>query len=141
MRALFSGAEPAETQAASPAVGGWEGLPGWAKLGASTLLVGGVVAAIVLPGIGGGSLPKLQNQEPRPPSRITDYQPPPPPSGIQNAAMNMGTEGHHQSTQVRRLVPAPTPMALYAASETFHTTGQAAAADPSPQSQAAGVPA
>ena len=118
MRSLF--AREAETvpatapAAETAAAGGWDGMRGGTKLLLGGLVVGGVIAAVVVPGLGQRQAPQLQNQEPRPPARINDYEPPASRDLVQDAANKLGLgslTGTGAGAPVRRRVP--TEMALY----------------------------
>ncbi len=118
MRSLFS-RDPASASAAptaeAAATGGWDGMRGSTKLVLGVVGVGGLIAAVVLPGLGQRQAPQLQNQEPRPPSRISEYEPPASRDFLQTAANNLGV-GALAGTPpppVRRR-PHATAMALYA---------------------------
>ena len=119
MRSLF--ARDAETAPAmvpaaeTAAAGGWDGMRGGVKLLLGGAVVAGVVAAVVLPGMGQRPAPQLQGQEPRPPARINDYEPPPSRDMAQDVANKLGLgplTGTGAGVPVRRRVP--TEMALYA---------------------------
>ena len=88
---------------------------GGVKLLLGGAVVAGVVAAVVLPGMGQRPAPQLQGQEPGPPGRINDYEPPPSRDMVQDAANKLGLgslTGTGAGAPVRRRVP--TEMALYA---------------------------
>ena len=119
MRSLF--ARDAETAPAmvpaaeTAAAGGWDGMRGGVKLLLGGAVVAGVVAAVVLPGMGQRQPQQLQGQEPRPPARINDYEPPPSRDMVQDVANKLGLgplTGTGAGAPVRRRVP--TEMALYA---------------------------
>ena len=120
MRSLFArDAEtvPATAPAAETAAGGWDGMRGGVKLLLGGAVVAGVVAAVVLPGMGQRQPQQLQGQEPRPPARINDYEPPPSRDMVQDVANKLGLKpltdlATGTGTPVRRRVP--TEMALYA---------------------------
>ena len=116
MRSLFShDAGPAPVaEAAAPR--GWDGMRGGTKLLLGAVVVSGVIAAVVLPGLGQRQAPQMQTQEPRPTSRISEYEPPPSRDLLQDAANRLGVGALTGATAggVRRRA-APTEMALYAA--------------------------
>lgn len=114
MKSIFAsaGADQAPVPAtASPGV--WDRIGPKAKLGAGAALVAGIVAAVVLPGLGD----KRKDQQPaeqrnEQAARINDYSAPPARSLVDQAT---GFNGSTPSPRlsVRRAVP--TEMALYAA--------------------------
>ena len=116
MRSLFNhdaGPAPA-VEAAAPR--GWDGMRGGTKLVLGAVVVAGVIAAVVLPGLGQRQAPQLQNQEPRPPAKINEYEPPPSRDLLQEAVNKAGLgplTGGSTSAPVRRRA-VPTEMALYA---------------------------
>ena len=115
MRSLFSDADPAPaTDASVPR--GWDGMRGSTKLLLGGVVVGGVIAAVVLPGMGQRPAPQLQNQEPRPAGRIQDYEPPASRDVLADTARAAGLGGlaGSASAPVRRR-PVPTEMVLFSA--------------------------
>ena len=115
MRSLFNhdaGSAPA-AEAAAP--GGWDGMRGSTKLLLGGVAVAGLIAAVVLPGMGQRPAPQLQNQEPRPQARINEYEPPASRDYLQEAAKAAGLgalTGGAPAPGRRRAVP--TEMALFA---------------------------
>ena len=118
MRSLFN-RDPASASAApaaeAVAAGGWDGMRGSTKLVLGVVVVGGLIAAVVLPGLGQRQVAQLQNQDARPPSRISEYEPPASRDFLQTAANNLGVGvlAGTPTPPVRRR-PAATAMALYA---------------------------
>ena len=117
MRSLFNHDDASPAPAAEAAVpGGWDGMRGSTKLALGAVAVAGLIAAVVLPGMGQRAAPQLQNQEPRPQARINEYEPPPSRDFVQEAARAAGLGALTGSTPApgrRRAVP--TEMALFAA--------------------------
>jgi len=115
MRSLFNrdaGPAPA-AEAAAP--GGWDGMRGGTKLVLGGVAVAGLIAAVVLPGMGQRAAPQLQNQEPRAPARITEYEPPASRDILQEASKAAGLGALTGSTLApARRRAAPTEMALFA---------------------------
>ena len=116
MRSLFNhdaGQAPA-AEAAAP--GGWDGMRGSTKLALGAVAVAGLIAAVVLPGMGQRAAPQLQNQEPRPQARINEYEPPASRDYLQEAAKAAGLGALTGGTPAPgRRRPVPTEMALFAA--------------------------
>jgi len=119
MRSLFS-REPAVASASAVpaaeavAAGGWDGMRGTTKLVLGVAVVGGLIAAVVLPGLGQRPVAQLQNQEAKPPSRISEYEPPASRDFLQTAANNLGVGALAGTPPPARRRPRPTEMALYA---------------------------
>ena len=120
MKSLFSRDPAAASASAAPAAeavaaGGWDGMRGSTKLILGVVVVGGVIAAVVLPGLGQRQAPQLQNQDPRPPARISEYEPPASRDFLQTAVNTLGVGAlGGTSTAPARRRPQPTEMALYA---------------------------
>ena len=117
MRSLFGSGDAGPAPAAEAAAPrGWDGMRGGTKLALGGVVVGGLIAAVVLPGMGQRQAPQLQNQEPRAPARITEYEPPASRDYLQEAAKAAGlgalTGGTPAPARRRAL---PTEMALFAA--------------------------
>ncbi len=133
MRNLFA-SDTTPAAAADAAPGGWDGMKGTTKLLLGGGVVAGLIAAVVLPGMGKKEAAQLANQEPRPLSRITEYESPATVDYLKvpTTGTNGGTSGG-TAPPVRRRV-TPTEMALYA------TAAQpvAAAVRPALQGEAAG---
>jgi len=115
MRSLFNGDAGPAPAAEAAAPGGWDGMRGSTKLVLGGVAVGGLIAAVVLPGMGQKQAPQLQNQEPRAPARITEYEPPASRDILQEASKAAGLgalTGSAPAPARRRAVP--TEMALFA---------------------------
>ena len=116
MRSLFGSGDAGPAPAAEAAAPrGWDGMRGGTKLALGGVAVAGLIAAVVLPGMGQRQAPQLQNQEPRPPARITEYEPPASRDYLQEAAKAAGLgalTGGAPASARRRAVP--TEMALFA---------------------------
>jgi type IV secretory pathway VirB10-like protein len=117
MRSLFNRDAGPAPAAEAVAPGGWDGMRGGTKLALGGVAVAGLIAAVVLPGMGQRAAPQLQNQEPRPQARINEYEPPASRDILQDAAKAAGLGGLTGSNTPapgrRRAVP--TEMALFAA--------------------------
>ncbi len=114
MRNLFASDAAPGPAADAAAPGGWDGMRGGTKLALGGVLVGGLIAAVVLPGMGKKEAAQLQNQEPRPLSRITEYEAPATVDYLKAppTTSNSGTSGGSAPPARRRVTP--TEMALYA---------------------------
>lgn len=119
MRSLFArGAETApEIAPEADAPRGWDALRGNAKLAAMGVGALAVVGAVVGPGLfKPAPVQQLANQEPRPPSRINEYEAPPsgqePPEKV---LARLGAGPSPPPAPKRRPAVVPTEMALYAA--------------------------
>ena len=116
MRSLFNRDAGPAAAAEVAAPGGWDGMRGGTKLVLGGVVVAGVIAAVVLPGMGQRAAPQLQNQEPRPLARINEYEPPPTREVLLEAAKAAGlvpSTGNSAPAPARRRA-APTEMALFA---------------------------
>lgn len=118
MRSLFNrDAAPASAAPAAEAVaaGGWDGMRGGTKLVLGAVGVAGLIAAVVLPGMGQRQAPQLQNQDARPGGKISEYEPPASRDFLQTTVntLGMGALGGNSTPPARRRAP-PTEMALYA---------------------------
>lgn len=117
MRSLFTRDASPAPAAEAVAPRGWDGMRAGTKLLLGGVVVGGLIAAVVLPGLGQRQAPQLQNQqEPRPTTRISEYEPPPSRDLLGDAASRLGLGALTGTTTGggRRRAP-PTEMALYAA--------------------------
>ncbi len=115
MRSLFSHDAGPAPAAEAVAPGGWDGMRGSSKLVLGGVVVGGLIVAVVLPGMGQRTAPQMQNQEPRAPAKITEYEPPASRDYVQEAAKAAGLGALTGNTPApARRRPAPTEMALFA---------------------------
>ena len=130
MRSLFSDDSDAVRAADTAATGGWDGMRGSTKLLLGGVVVGGVIAAVVLPGMGQRPAPQLQNQEPRPAGKIQEYEPPPSRDVLADTARATGLGGLAGTTSApARRRPVPTEMVLFsAAPQAASAAGRATAA-------------
>ena len=120
MKSMF--AQPGDgTAATSPPASakGWDRLGGAAKLGVSAAIVAGVVALVVVPGVGDKRPQQQAAHQPEQPSNINDYTAPPA-QGMAQQAMALVTP-NAPIRGVRRTLP--TEMALYAAPRSAEAAG------------------
>lgn len=141
MRSLFSQDASSAPAAEATAPGGWDGMRGGTKLLLGGVVVGGLIAAVVLPGLGQRQAPQVQTQEPRPTTRISEYEPPPSRDLLGDMANRLGVGALTGTTTGggRRRAP-PTEMALYAAPASSGAAAGSRAANGETPSEGPGTP-
>lgn len=141
MRSLFSQDANAAPATEATASGGWDGMRAGTKLLLGGLVVAGLIAAVVLPGLGQRPALQVQTQEPRPTTRISEYEPPPSRDLLGDMANRLGVGALTSATAGggrRRAVP--TEMALYAAPASSGATTGSRAAHGETLSEGSGTP-